>query len=277
MTLLFVVELQGGLANRLRALWSAHAFAMRYRRFVVVLWPLTAELATPHWQLFNLRGPVRLITVDPSCRSQHLLLRLARWLFSSLRFGLNRPVDPGEAWGRPLRFAPRWMPFQWIQTCAEFEDFAHHRAPFQPCAEIQRLTVSRLAQARQSDAPLVGVHIRRADHQLATAHSATSGFIALMRQQLMARPATRFLLCTDDPAEVAPLRDVFGEQLIASPPACLDRSRPQAGIDAFVEFLTLAGCDALLGSHLSSFSLLASRLGGVPITIVGPSSGQVAP
>jgi hypothetical protein len=275
LTLLFVVELKGGLANRLRALWSAHAFALRYRRAVVVLWPLTAELATPNGQLFNLVSPVRLITVNPSRPLQRLALRLSRWLFSSFRLGLNRPVDPGEAWGRPLRFAPLWMPFQWIQTCAEFEDCGDQPAPFQPLPSIQRLSTARLAQARQTNAPLVGVHIRRGDHRHAIANSTTSAFLTAMHERLIASPTTHFLLCTDDPLEVGPLRAEFGERLFASPPACLDRSHPQAGIDAFVEFLTLAGCDAILGSLQSSFSLLAARIGSVPISIVVPPDGKV--
>jgi hypothetical protein len=276
-TLLFVVELRGGLANRLRALWSAHAFALRVRRPVVVLWPLTAELACAHQRLFSLRSPVWLITVDPCQPVRRPALRLARWLFSSFLFGFNRPIDRGEAWGRPLRFAPRWMPFQWIQTCAEFEDSRPYPAPFQPRCEFQDMAAGRVAQARVSGAPLVGVHIRRGDHRHAIACSVTSAFVTAMHQQLIVSPSARFLLCTDDPAEVAPLRAEFGEQLIHSPPACLDRSRQQAAIDAMVDFLTLAGCDAILGSHLSSFSLLAARVGGVPITDVGAPAPQVAP
>jgi hypothetical protein len=275
MTLAFVVELQGGLANRLRALWSAHAFALRYQRPVVVLWPLTAELGCPHQQLFTLSGPVRLISVDPASPWQHLALRLARWLFSSLRLGLNRPVDAGEAWGRPLRFAPRLVPFQWIQTCAEFENSQHLAAPFVPLPALRQRAAVRLSEARAGGAPLIGVHNRRCDHQLAIAGSDTAAFISAMQAQLRMQPATSFLLCTDDPGEVEPLRALFGDRLLWSAPVCLDRSRQQAAIEALVDFLALAGCDAILGSHLSSFSLLAARYGDVPLSIAGagePSS-----
>jgi hypothetical protein len=269
MTLAFVVELQGGLANRLRALWSAHAFALRYQRPVVVLWPLTAELGCAHQQLFTLSSPVRLISVDPARPWQHLALRLGRWLFSSLRLGLNRPVDAGEAWGRPLRFAPGWLPFQWIQTCAEFENSQHLAAPFVPLPALRQRAAARLAEARAGGAPVLGVHIRRCDHLLAIAGSDTAAFVTAMQAQLRGQPASRFLLCTDDPAEVKPLHAVFGDRLLWSAPACLDRSRQQAAIAALVDFLALAGCDAILGSHLSSFSLLAARYGGVPLTIAG--------
>jgi len=269
MTLAFVVELQGGLANRLRALWSAHAFALRYRRPVLVLWPLTAELGCAHQQLFTLSSPVRLISVDPARPLQGLLLRLARWLFSSLCLGLNRPVDAGEAWGRPLRYAPGWLPFQWIQTCAEFEACQHLAAPFAPLPALRQRAASLLAEARSGGAPLLGVHIRRSDHRLSIAASDTASFIRAMQEQLRGQPASRFLLCTDDPTEVAPLRALFGDRLHWSAPACLDRSRQQGAIEAMVDFLALAGCDAILGSHLSSFSLLAARYGNVPLTIAG--------
>lgn len=269
MTLAFVVELQGGLANRLRSLWSAHAFALRYRRPVVVLWPITAELACEYQQLFTLDSPVRVISVDPARPWQHSALRLARLMFSSLRFGLNCPVDAGEAWGRPMRFAPRWMPFQWIQTCAEFEIIHDLPPPFLPLRGISNQAASRLAKARASGGVLVGVHIRRTDHRHAVARSNTNAFIAAMRDQLTREPDTRFLLCTDDPAEVEPLRILFGDRLLWYPPKCLDRSRQLSAIDALIDFLALSGCNSIYCSYLSSFSLLAARTGGVPYTVIG--------
>ena len=269
MTIAFVVELQGGLANRLRALWSAHAFALRYRRLVVVLWPITAELACEYQQLFTLNSPLCLISVDPARPWQHFSMRFARWLFSSLRFGLNCPVDAGEAWGRPMRFAPRWMPFQWIQTCAEFEAIQDLPAPFLPLRGISNQAASRLAKARSSGGVLVGVHIRRTDHHHAVARSDTGAFIAAMRDQLNREPATRFLLCTDEPAEVEPLRILFGDRLLWYPPNCLDRSSQLSAIDALIDFLTLSGCNLIFCSYLSSFSLLAARMGRVPYTVIG--------
>ncbi|MCX5967634.1 MAG: hypothetical protein NTV57_08350 [Cyanobacteria bacterium] len=236
---------------------------------MVVIWPITAELACAHQQLFTLSSPVRLISVDPSRPLQNLALRVTRWLFSSLCLGLNRPADAGEAWGRPPRFAPRWMPFQWIQTCFEFEDSQHLAAPFIPLPALRQRVATRLNEARFVGAPLLGVHIRRSDHRFAIAYSDTSAFIAAMQEHLRRHPASRFLLCTDDPAEVVPMRTLFGNRLIWSPSACLDRSHQVAAIDALVDFLALAGCDAILGSHLSSFSLLAARYGGVPVTIAG--------
>ena len=274
MTLAFVVELRGGLANRFRALWSAHAFAVRYGRPVVVLWPVTAELACDHQKLFTVESPVWLITVDPARPWQNLVLRLARWLFSSLGLGLNAPVEAGEAWGRPMRFAPRWMPFQWIQTCAEFESIHDLPAPFFPTHNLRIQAESRLAQARASAGVLVGVHIRRNDHHHAIACSDTNAFVAAMQDQLNREPASRFLLCTDDPSEHRLLHDLFGDRLVWYPPECLDRSRELSAIYAFIDFLTLAGCNSILGSYQSSFSLLAARFSGVPYLLVGDTKSS---
>ena len=269
MTLAFVFELQGGLANRLRALWSAHAFALRYKRPVVVLWPITSELACDYKQLFKLDSPVWPITVNPARTSQHLTLRLTRLLFSTVGLGLNRPIETGEAWGRPSRYAPRWMPFQWIQTCEEFEVIRDVPLPFLPHCELRNQAASRLAKARSVGGVVVGVHIRRSDHRHAIARSNTNAFITAMRDQLNRDPATCFLLCTDDPAEVEPLRILFGDRLLWYPPDCLDRSRERSAIAALIDFLVLSGCDLLFGSYLSSFSLLAARTGGVTCTVIG--------
>ena len=269
MTSAFVVELKGGLANRLRALWSAHALALRYRRTVLVVWPINAELGCSHQYLFTLDSPIRLISVDLSRPWQNLSLRIARWLLSSLHFGLNCPVDAGEAWGRPGRFAPSWMPFQWIQTCAEFESIYDLPAPFLPLRDLRNQAASRLAKARAFGGVLVGVHIRRSDHRHAVARSNTNAFITAMRDQLDREPSTRFLLCTDDPAEVEPLRTLFGDRLLWYPPKCLDRSRQLSAIDALIDFLTLSGCNLIFCSYLSSFSLLAARMGDIPHTVIG--------
>jgi len=268
MTLLFCVELQGGLANRLRALWSAHAFALRYHRSVLVIWPVCADLGCPAELLFRLNSPLHLIQVKPDRRLDRWLLRLARWLLSSLRLGLNKPVIPGQPWGDPPRYAPRGVPFQWIQTCAEFEDSTGLPAPFQPESDLLHAAKDRLASARHDDAPLIGLHVRRADHQLATAHSQTSHFLEAMQARLRDQPSTRFLLCTDDPQEVACFEEAFGERLSWFPPACLDRAQTASGPAAMIDLLTLSGCDAILGSYLSSFSLLAARYGGIPLEIV---------
>ena len=262
-------ELQGGLSNRLRALWSAHAFALRHRRSVVVLWPINSELGCAHQDLFTLDSPVKLISFHQARPWQNLALRLSRLLFSSLRFGLNSPKEAGQAWGRPARFAPRWMPFQWIQTCAEFENIESISAPFSPLPNLQRQAAARLVKARAAGGLLVGVHIRRTDHRHSILCSATDAFVAAMRDQLIREPATRFLLCTDDPSEVEPLRVIFGDRLIWYPPRCFDRSLQQSATDALVDFLTLSGCSLIFCSYLSSFSLLSARMGDVPYMVIG--------
>ena len=274
MTLVFFVELNGGLANRLRALWSAHAFALRYRRPVVVIWPITPEFACDYNKLFTLNSPLYLINVDPARPLQNIGLRLSRWIFSTVRLGLNCPIDGGEAWGRPVRYAPLWMPFQWIQTCAEFECTNNFDAPFLPLPSLTQQASSRLSKARFDGDVLVGVHIRRTDHRHSISCSNTNAFITEMQSCLTREPSTRFLLCTDDPSEVEPLRNLFGNRLIWYPPKCLDRSRYMSGIDAFIDFLTLSGCNMIYCSYLSSFSLLAARTGRVPYTVIGnPDSG----
>lgn len=264
MTFLFVFELTGGLANRLRALWSAHAFALRYRRLVVVLWPLTSELACEYQQLFHINGRVCVICVTPADPFTGISLRLARFILSSFRFGLNCPIEAGEAWGKPLRFAPRWMPSQWIQTCASFEDFTDILPPFSPAPQLHHEASLRVAALRETGFPLIGVHVRRRDHRLSTRHSPTSAYIKAMTDCLRFKPRAYFLLCTDDRTEESCLRSVFGNRLIHYPPASLDRSSKQAGIDAMIDFLMLSSCDLILGSAFSSFSLLAARYGGIP-------------
>ena len=168
------------------------------------------------------------------------------------------------------------MPFQWIQTCAQFESINDSRPPFLPLANLRNEAANRLAKARAAKGVLVlvGVHIRRNDHHHAVACSNTNAFIAAMRDQLKREPASRFLLCTDDPFEHGALHDLFGDRLVWYPPDCLDRSCELSAIDALSDFLTLAGCDSIFASYQSSFSLLAARFGDVPYIVVGDTNSS---
>lgn len=268
MTLAFVVELRGGLANRLRTLWSAHAFALRYRRPVVAIWPITGDMACPSNQLFTLDSPVLLINVDQTNRNYKRLLRVMRWLVSGFGIGLNRPIVPGIPWGDPPRFAPRWMPFQWIQTSTEFEISCHLSAPFRPNNALCRTARLRNDEVASRGPKVVGVHIRRRDHSYSIAMSGTSLFVTEMENIIYSDPHVQFLLCTDDPSEASTLTKLFGSRVHWFPPKSLDRSCHEAAIDAMVDFVTLSSCEAIVGSYLSSFSLLASRYGGIDLKMI---------
>lgn len=235
---------------------AAHAFALRYRRPVVAIWPISSELACPYEQLFTLDSPVLLVNLDQTRRTRQLLVRVLRWLVSGFGSGLNRPIVPGIPWGDPPRYAPRWMLFQWIKICAEFEDYSHLAAPFRPISELCELARKRVDAARGDGFTAVRIHIRRMDHRYSIAHSKTKAFIDAIEWRLRLISSSRFLLCTDDPSEAKTLQAQFGDHVLWFPPASLDRAHREAAVAAMTDFLALSSFDSIVGSYLSSLSIL---------------------
>ncbi len=89
-----------------------------------------------------------------------------------------------------------------------------------------------------------------------------------MQRELEATPDTWFFLCTDDPEVAELLQARFpGRVLVLEKELSRDT---QAGMEAaLIDMLLLARCRRVLGSYWSSFSQIASEIGGTDLEIVG--------
>ena len=273
MTIFYTVEMQGGLANRLRTLWAAKAFAIKQQKTVVLIWPILPELGCCWRSLFTLNTPSKVLTIRQSSRLHRKFLSLCRHTFSTFGLGLNRATHPGIPWEQPPRFGDaKFIPFQWIQTCGEFEETINIDPPFKPNPNLSKRATRRIATIREKHDSLIGVHIRRGDHVRSIATSSLEHFKAAIKQQIDRSEGSGFLVCTDCEREATELRDIFGKRIFWHPPRLLDRSQPISIQDAMIDLVTLAQCDQLVGSYLSSFSIIAAKYGNIPLQIAGAAN-----
>jgi len=113
------------------------------------------------------------------------------------------------------------------------------------------------------DRLVVGVQIRRTDHNLAIEHSPTELFLEAMA----AYPTSFFFLATDSEFEKTKLRDIYGPRILT-----FDGPMTRwniAGMKAsFTDWLALSKCTEIIGSYTSSFSQTAADFGGVPLRVI---------
>lgn len=118
------------------------------------------------------------------------------------------------------------------------------------------------------DKKLVSVHIRRTDHIESIKNSPLELFVEKMQSELAGDPDTYFYLATDDTGVEKELKEIFGQRIITFENKSLKRDDEQGIIDAYVEMLCLASGTKILGSFNSTFSLMASKIGNIPLIVV---------
>jgi hypothetical protein len=121
-----------------------------------------------------------------------------------------------------------------------------------------------------SNKHVVGVHIRRTDNSSSIRFSPTQGFIDIMKTY---PPSTYFFVATDDIRELAALRALYGDRILA-----VGNTRDRRDMQsAIVDFIGLARSSEILGSYCSSFSDIAAIYGAIPIRILKLEGGPRVP
>lgn len=135
---------------------------------------------------------------------------------------------------------------------------------FSPTDEIEQRIARNLE--RLGDAP-IGIHVRRTDNRAAIERSPISLFFDAMDSIVRDNPAQRFYLATDDEETKNEMLKRYGDALLMSSSKA-ERGTTEGIKDAVVEMFTLARCREIYGTADSSFSVIASRIGDIPLTIL---------
>lgn len=135
---------------------------------------------------------------------------------------------------------------------------------FSPTDEIEQRIARNLE--RLGDAP-IGIHVRRTDNRAAIERSPISLFFDAMDSIVRDNPAQRFYLATDDEETKNEMLKRYGDALLMSASKA-ERGTTEGIKDAVVEMFTLARCREIYGTADSSFSVIASRIGDIPLTIL---------
>ena len=114
---------------------------------------------------------------------------------------------------------------------------------------------------------VVGIHIRRTDHGVATQCSPLEVFIQKIEQELSRNPNARFYLASDDVEVVRDIQRRFGD-CIVNFPGPLDRASVAGIQHAVLELYVLSRCRCIWGSFGSTYSDFASIIGKIPLETV---------
>lgn len=268
--LLFVPS--GGLGNRLRAIASAVQLSEATGTALQIIWFKDWGMGAKWHEIFKPLGRYALREASlPDClvydRPRKRNFFVPR-LFQNLLFGQR--IDESEV--TPLK--QRGFDFcAWAKgrnsymSC--YQDFGVvdnrlYSTLFRPTDGIERRISRNLEQL--GEAP-VGIHVRRTDNRAATERSPLPLFFEAMDAIANGNPSQRFYLATDDEPTKNEMLERYGDALLMSPSKA-ERGTAEGIRDAVVEMYTLARCRSIYGTADSSFSVIASRIGGTPLTIL---------
>lgn len=244
-----VLQVCAGLANRLRALVSGICLAEDLKRPLHVIWPAN----------------------EPSCMARF------KDLFDDTSLPSWVKVDMGPLEGESVMvLSPEDMElyvkmdskmpmksYGWFYN----RDLPRFYAHFRQLKPIQSLyaELSNIPVLKNRPAHLVGVHIRRGDHEKARTHSTLNIFIEHMREE---PSTTHFIVATDSKVERKALVEAFGANRLTFPANSLSRMTLRGIQDAVLDFVALSKTDKILGSYASSFSEMAAIYGATPLLVM---------
>lgn len=153
-----------------------------------------------------------------------------------------------------------------IESCYDFGN--HHRAlsrNFIPrpdiLAEVDQYVSTHFSTLT------IGVHVRRTDNSLSIEQSPLSLFVDAMNHEIEKCPQVRFYIASDDSSTKEELRRIFGDKILTIDTLC-DRNSATGMKDAVKEMWILSRTSHIYGCFYSSYSVIASQIGNIPLTIL---------
>lgn len=267
------IEPCAGLGNRLLGLASAYAVAKQLDRKLTVVWKREVGCNIHADELFDL--PVEVIEISENGYKKEPIAQFkGDRMKKKLRSAASRFLEcddmeriKNEEGYDALLEAIKAEPAIYIKAFGPIcEVNAESYAFLKPSRNIEE---KGAALFEKIDAHTVGVHVRRTDHTEAIANSPLSLFINRMKDELNADAEAKFFVATDDVTVKQELREALpGEKLIFNEKGIIDRNSKEGLEDAFIEMLALSRCNKILGSYNSTFSLLPSYIGNIPLEVV---------
>ncbi|WP_375560778.1 hypothetical protein ACE193_24300 [Bernardetia sp. OM2101] len=296
-----VVQPTGGLCNRLRAIESVLNLLKTTDKtdYITVVWENNHELGASYKSLFQPNNKIKVIETQPFTGKNMLNpLHIANvWNVispteenyqKSSKFrqilGKEKGFDKIIYQDEMFKLINNNFDFNELKThtslyivsCFDFEiDYAHK---YSMNAETMNIPFSnfvvhssiqnKISQITKDFSSLtIGLHIRRTDHAGAIEKSPLSLFIEKMNEEIALNEETNFFLATDDKATEKELIQLFGKKIITNPEKAFDRDSEKGVQDAYIDVACLSKTSKIYGSHASSFSETAAKMGGIELII----------
>lgn len=242
----------GGLGNRIRFLETASVILKNMgTKSVHVIWIVNEDLHAKIEDLFNVDSFLKIHTLYTNNLVEKLfsygLLYLLR--LCPFHYYADRYFNLKECVGKKK--------IALIEGSERLSDYDRLEF-FMPKDHLLSKAESILGHSEN----IVGVHIRRSDHQLATTRSTDDLFDRIIFSEISS--GNYVYLSSDDVNVKRNFKDKYGDRIIIYDNAVIDRKSSAGMQDAVIEMLCLALCKKIYGSFGSTFSNVASYIYGKP-------------
>lgn len=115
---------------------------------------------------------------------------------------------------------------------------------------------------RYESSQLVGVHIRRTDHNVCIKKSPLHLFLEKMDEITADEPDTHFFLATDDKETEKKLYEIYGDRIVTQDKVW-GRDSKEGMKCGIIDSLCLSSCRMIIGSYSSGFSKFSAEYGKI--------------
>ena len=296
-----VVQPTGGLCNRLRAIESVLQLlkTTEKTKHITVVWENNHELGTAYKTLFRQNDKIKVIEVLPFTGKNMLnpVQMLKVWnVIAPTEKNYQRSYKLRQFLGREMKFdkviyqnemfelVKNKFDFNtlknydslYLVSCFDFE--IDYKDKYSTNSEIMNYPFSNFVAhdfikdkvnqiTKYFENHTIGLHIRRTDHAGAIENSPLSLFIDKMNEEIALNHKTNFFLATDDKETEKKMMQLFGEKIIINPEKAFTRSSEKGVQDAYIDVVCLSKTSKIYGSHASSFSETAAKMGAIELVV----------
>lgn len=138
---------------------------------------------------------------------------------------------------------------------------------FSPIKDLQKEVDGLWKTYSQNGNVIYGLHIRRTDNLWSINSSPLDLFEEKICDVLTQKPDSAFYLASDDEDTIRILKEKFGDKIIVRDKE-ISRETCTGMQEALKDMLVLGKCKKIFGSYFSSFSEMASWIGGIELEIL---------
>lgn len=265
----------GGLGNRMMAIASAYTLTINMRGGNLrILWFRDWALNAPFSSIFR---PLQIDNITLCEQTfKHLIFNdrprrknfYIPFLLEKINYDFRLNENEVYRLGKENFDFEQWATGKtnWMSCFSKFGDFDNslYSHLFKPVSEVDE-KIKELTNDFTEHT--FGFHIRRTDHSISTTESPTQLFIDKAKECIDLHSDCRLFLATDDESEKQKFRHLFGTHLITSPNEA-SRSNIEGIRDGVSEMWALSKTQLIYGSSHSTFSMLASKIGGTPLVVL---------
>ncbi|MCH5327122.1 MAG: hypothetical protein J1E29_07975 [Duncaniella sp.] len=266
-----IVVPQGGIANRMRAITAGVTLGERFGKSVVVVWHRDRELNASFQTMFETSDlPFELREMDdfefnlkyevPRKRNMYIsaltnLFGRRRQLYLVDHFEKEDVAKIVECAGHDVV----------INSGLEFADIDPSliNSIFRPTNRVQETKREILSGVK----PIVAVQIRRTDNIISINNSPLELFEQSIVAELHNDSRIKIFLATDDQDIKTRLASKYPDSIVFNPKEA-SRMTESGIVDGLAEMYILSECRRIYGSYWSSFSEMASMIGGNELIVV---------